>query len=89
MFPMITCLLFLDLKADLHYTWIGSESFDEKGNVVVEFNATSTFVINEISGDVFVIGNLDRELVERVKLFVSVEDFGAGKNLFKFVDVLM
>ena len=69
------------MKSDLHYTWIGSESFDENGNVVIDFNATSTFVINEISGDVFVIGNLDREVVERVKLLVAVEDFGAGENL--------
>ena len=69
------------MKSDLHYTWIGSESFDENGNVVFDFNATSTFVINEISGDVFVIGNLDREVVERVKLLVAVEDFGAGENL--------
>ena len=69
------------MKSDLHYTWIGSESSDENGNVVFDFNATSTFVINEISGDVFVIGNLDREVVERVKLLVAVEDFGAGENL--------
>ena len=69
------------MKSDLHYTWIGSESFDENGNVVIDFNATSTFVINEISGDVFVIGNLDREVVERVKLLVAVEDFGAGENI--------
>ena len=69
------------MESDLHYTWIGSESFDENGNVVFDFNATSTFVINEISGDVFVIGNLDREVVERVKLLVAVEDFGAGEKL--------
>ncbi len=66
-----------DQKSDLHYSWIGAESYDEKGNLVVDFNATSTFVVNEISGDVFVIGALDREVVERVKLFVAVEDFAA------------
>ncbi len=44
---------------------------------VADFNATSAFVINELSGDVFVIGALDREVVERVKLFVAVEDIAA------------
>ena len=44
---------------------------------VSDFNATSAFVINELSGDVFVIGVLDREVVERVKLFVAVEDIAA------------
>ena len=67
----------LDQRSDLHYSWTGAEAFDENGNPVSDFNATSVFVVNEISGDVFVVGALDREVVERVKLFVAVEDFAA------------
>jgi hypothetical protein len=64
-------------SSDLHFSWIGAESFDENGNAVTDFNASAAFVVNEISGDVFVVGGLDRELVDRVKLFVAVEDFAA------------
>ena len=66
-----------DQRSDLHYSFIGAESFDETGTLVSDFNATASFVVNEISGDVFVVGVLDREVVERVRLFVTVEDFAA------------
>jgi hypothetical protein len=66
-----------DSSSDLHYSWVGSEAFDENGVIVGSFEAEAVFSINEISGDVFVVGPLDREVVEKVRLRVAVEDFAA------------
>lgn len=66
-----------DSNSDLHYSWIGSEAFDENGAIVSSFQAEAVFSINQISGDVFVVSPLDREVVETVRLQVAVEDFAA------------
>jgi len=66
-----------DSNSDLHYSWIGSEALNEKGDIVSSYQAESVFSINELTGDVFVIGELDRELVQTIKLQVAVEDFAA------------
>jgi hypothetical protein len=63
-----------DQRSDLHYSWVGAESFDETGSSVFDFNATSVFVVNEISGDVFVVGQVT--IVEN--FFVVVVGGGGG-----------
>eukprot|EP00095_Tigriopus_kingsejongensis_P008988 snap_masked-scaffold783_size97670-processed-gene-0.6 protein:Tk08988 transcript:snap_masked-scaffold783_size97670-processed-gene-0.6-mRNA-1 annotation:"PREDICTED: uncharacterized protein LOC100879829" len=59
-----------------------SESFNEDDVPINRqlLNVSSLFELERITGDLRVVGRLDRELVARLKLFIRVEDVNGVRN---------
>nr|XP_037269685.1 cadherin-23-like isoform X1 [Rhipicephalus microplus] len=55
-----------------------SEARNEDGGLVSEFDAEQSFEINNLEGKVMVKSNIDREVMESIKLCVKVEDMAAA-----------
>ncbi|KAL1424749.1 hypothetical protein MTO96_019894 [Rhipicephalus appendiculatus] len=55
-----------------------SEARNEDGGLVSEFDAEQSFEINNVEGKVMVKSNIDREVMESIKLCVKVEDMAAA-----------
>ncbi|TRY71883.1 hypothetical protein TCAL_08438 [Tigriopus californicus] len=73
-----------DTSAKLTYSLDSnkSEAFDENDQIIPRANAnvSELFELDANTGDLRVIGRVDREMVARIKLFIRVEDVNAVRN---------
>ena len=58
-----------------------SEAFDENGDKVASVNLQRLFEVDGISGDIRVVGNLDRERFEMAKLVIMAEDLNSDSDM--------
>ncbi len=61
-----------------------SQAFDENGNPLTGLNVTDIVAMDENTGDLFVMAELDRETLAHIRIGVSVEDMMANQVASKF-----